>query len=94
MEKQIILMANTGASRRLAEFRKSVANMLNAPLRLLGRYYSHVLGHDVDMRRTKILTEVQAAFFLFIMPADYPLLLRAVACLWFVVTLRRCKKML
>ena len=33
--------------------------MLNAPLRLLGRYYSYVIERDLDMRQTKAITEAR-----------------------------------
>jgi len=92
MEKQILLTANTSSGSKFSDMFKSVAARLNAPLRLLMRYYSYALGRDVDMRQTRLLTETQAAFFLFVLPADYSLLLRAVACVWFVAALKRCKK--
>lgn len=94
MEKQMILTTDAGTRKRASEIIRKAVKKLDAPLIMLGKYYSYVLEHEVDMRQTKVLTEVQAAFFLFIMPADYSLLLRAAACAWFIVTLRRCRRLL
>lgn len=89
----MVLTTNNGLCGKLADMKRNVVNKLNAPLRLFRQYYSYVLGRDVDMRQTRLLTEVQAAFFLFIMPADYSLVLRAASCLWFIVALRKCRNM-
>lgn len=91
MEKQMILTANAGSYRKMSEIYRTVVNKMDTPLRLLTAYYSSVLGHEIDRRRTLRLLEVQLAFFVFILPADYSLLLRAIAFIWFLVAVKKIK---
>lgn len=101
MEKQITLSTSNNMMNKFNDMVCCVTGMadavryaLAAPLRLLGRYYSAVLEQPIDMRISAALTTTQLAFFLTIMPADYPLAVRCVACAWFVASLRKCRKML
>lgn len=57
MEKQITLEQAGTACGKINSMIKKTTSMLNAPLRLLGRYYSYVIERDLDMRQTKAITE-------------------------------------
>ena len=86
MEKEIMMRSNW-------MLMENVKNVLNRPVEWLRQYYGSVMGREVNMRQTWTLIEVQTAFFAGIMPADYSLLLRAVFCGWFLLALKRCKRM-
>lgn len=94
MEKQITLEQAGTASGRINTLVKKAAYMLSAPLRILGRYYSLVLERDVDMRQTKAITEAQLAFFATVLPAEMPILLHVAACIWFIMSLRKCRSLI
>lgn len=87
MEKQITIQSTW----MLLE---NVKNVANRPVEWLRQYYSSVLERDINMRQTWNLIEVQAAFFIGIMPANYSLWLRAACCAWFLWALKRCRRML
>ena len=91
MEKQIVLTANEGATSRCAETLKRIGRYAAMPQQMLRRYYSKVLGEDVSEARARAITEAQIAFFAVTLPADYPLVLRILACVWFVVKVRKLK---
>lgn len=78
MEKQITLEQAGTACGKINSMIKKATSMLNAPLRLLGRYYSYVIERDLDMRQTKAITEAQMAFFATILPVEMPILLHMV----------------
>lgn len=99
MEKQIILTDNSGMTARMsgivnmaAEAAQRLDALAGAPLRWLGGYYSMVLERPVSLRQTRLLNTVQLTFFATVLPADYPLLLRCAACVWFIASLLRCRK--
>lgn len=94
MEKQLTLTGSKSLYEKAEYTYKAVATVLSAPMRLLGRYYSAVLERDISHRQTRALTEAQAAFFLFVFPADYSLLLRAAACIWCYMALKKCRRLL
>lgn len=94
MEKQIALRQSGTTCGKTTSPVKKAANMLNSPLRLLGRYYSMVLERDVDMRQTKAITEAQLAFFATVIPADIHVLLHVAACVWFIMSLKKCRSLL
>lgn len=94
MEKQISLGQTATTCGKTTSLVKKAANMLNTPLRLLGRYYSHVIERDLDMRQTKAITEVQIAFFATVLPAEMPILLHLAACVWFIMSLKKCRSLL
>ena len=73
---------------------ENVKHVANRPVEWLRQYYSSVLDCDVNMRQTWSLIEVQTAFFAGIMPADYSLWLRAACCVWFIIALKRCRRLL
>lgn len=89
MEKQITLSANTNIMKKATELTRRAIELAAMPQRMLRSYYSYVLEHEVSQRQASAITEAQIAFFAFIMPADYPLLLRAVTCAWFLFALRK-----
>ena len=70
MEKQITLEQAGTACGKINSMIKKTTSMLNAPLRLLGRYYSYVIERNLDMRQTKAITEAQMAFFATILPVE------------------------
>ena len=91
MEKQMTLEANALTERGFAAQVRKIGYRLAAPQRLLRKYYSYVLGHDVSKARARTMTEAQLAFFAVTLPADYPLTLRVLACVWFVVTAKKLR---
>lgn len=87
MEKQMTMQSTW----MLLENVKQVANR---PVEWLRQYYSSVLERNINMRQTWSLIEVQTAFFAGIMPANYSLWLRAACCVWFLIALKRCHRLL
>ena len=73
---------------------ENVKQVANRPAEWLRQYYSSVLERKINMRQTWSLIEVQAAFFAGIMPANYSLWLRAACCVWFLMALKRCRRLL
>lgn len=73
---------------------ENVKNVANRPVEWLRQYYSSMLERDINMRQTWSLIEVQTAFFAGIMPANYSLWLRAACCAWFLMALKRCRRLL
>jgi len=101
MEKQITLLNSDGMAGKpwnlycaIDNVAQSARGKLGAPLRWLRCYYSKVLERPVSMAQARMLTRAQAAFFLAVLPADYPVLLRIAACAWFIASLLRCRKTL
>ncbi len=94
MERQMILEANSIVWKRVVDCVKKAANMLNAPMKIMSNYYSYVLERHIDTRQTKAITEAQLAFVATVLPADYNLALRSLACAWFILSLKKCKKLL
>lgn len=100
MEKQMTLTMNMSlykrigdAARRLTEAYKTLFRRAAYPMHLLRRYYSYVLEREVTMREARLLTEVQAAAFLFIFPVECPVIVRMAALLWAFVALKKCKNL-
>lgn len=93
MEKQMTLTANPDTCKKNLHIVRKTANMLNAPIRLMGRYYSHVLGTEINLRQARAMTEAQLAFFATVMPADFSVLLRAAACAWFILSIKKCQSL-
>lgn len=59
---------------------------------LLKDYYSAVLEREVSRDECNAITRTVVSFMAFVLPADYPLLLRAAACAWFLLSLRRMRR--
>lgn len=59
---------------------------------MLRKYYSSVLGEEVSVSYMHRLNNAQVAFLCAVLPADMPLPLRAVFCLWFLYAVRRCRR--
>ena len=89
MERQITI---TTGSKNVCGIINKFMGMISLATEGIRKYYSQVLERDITTRQTIILLKTQIAFFTAIMPADYPLMLRAMACAWFLQTLRNCKK--
>ena len=85
------LTANESTANRCADMVKRLVRYISLPQRLLRSYYSRVLGEDVSEARTRAMTEAQLAFFAVTLPADYPLAMRVLACVWFVVAVKKLK---
>ncbi len=94
MEKELTVTAGFSCRKKMGEMLKKVSDALDTPFRMLGKYYSDVLERDISLCQAKALTEAQAAFLAAVMPADYNLLLRTLACAWFVIALRKCRRLL
>jgi hypothetical protein len=61
---------------------------------MLRGYYARVLEREIDMHQTWALIEAQVAFFLGVMPVGYDFPLRAAALVWFVVAVKKCRRLL
>ena len=59
----------------------------------LSHYYSTVLERPVSKRLTWALLEAQTAFFLGIVPAAVPMIVRLIALGWFFVAVKRCRRL-
>jgi len=101
MEKQITIMTADSVINKVKnmcdaamETPHRALNIIGTPLQMLGHYYSEVLERPLNMRQIKALTVVQAAFFVTILPADYPFILRAAACAWFITSLIKCRQVM
>ncbi len=73
---------------------KKYLEMFNFPLEIMSRYYSIVLNKDINLEQTKAITIAAIAFLITILPADFNLALRFMACLWFINSLIKCRKVL
>ena len=93
MEKQLIMTTNVGASKRMVMMMKRLSETLVMPMNCLRRYYAIVLEREITMKQAWVMTEAQLAFFATVLPADYHIVLRIAACLWFVATLKRCRSL-
>ncbi len=94
MVKQLVLTTETTTLKKVADMKKKAINMLNTPLKIMGDYYSHVLERPISIMQTKVITETQIAFLATILPLDYNLALRSLACAWLIITLKKCKRLL
>ena len=93
MNKEMVLSCSRGG-RFVAEMMSKVAESVNRPVNLLRTYYAQVLERDLNMHQTWALIEAQVAFFLGVMPVGYAFTLRAVALLWLVVAVKKCRRLL
>ena len=93
MNKDMVLSCSRGG-RFVAEMMSKVAESVNKPVNLLRTYYAQVLERDLNMHQTWALIEAQVAFFLGVMPVGYAFTLRAVALLWLVVAVKKCRRLL
>ena len=83
------------ATRRLAlQATLSLSKLTRISLSRLTRYYAQVLDRPLDNRHTLALLEAQAAFFLGMMPAYCPLLIRVALLVWATLAVVRCKRLL
>ena len=94
MEKQITVTVSPTADRKITEMVKKAANTVKTPLRMLRKYYSSVLGRNVSRAEARAITEAQIAFFITVMPADLPIIIRLAACAWLVAKVKRIKSYL
>lgn len=90
MEKQMTMTANTETVRKASDVIRRIANTVSIPMRMLRRYYSYVLKHEVSNAEARAITEAQLAFFATILPADISIMIRIAACVWFVVAVKKC----
>lgn len=86
MEKQIAMQGTW----MLLE---NVKNAVNRPVEWLRQYYSAIMEKELNRHQTWSLLEVQTAFFMGIMPANYSLWLRAAFCAWFLLALKRYRRL-
>jgi hypothetical protein len=57
----------------------------------LRKYYSDILEREITMHHTLLLVNVQLAFILAALPADYPLWARLACCTWLLRALKQVK---
>jgi len=92
MEKQVMMTTDRTGWDDFLKTVKKAAGLPSAVIEMLRGYYSAVLEREVTTPQTYALLEVQAAFIAGVMPAGYPLALRAAFCAWFLLSLRRCRR--
>ena len=91
MEKQMTLTAGGETIKKCALIIRKTRALLALPNELLRKYYSYVLEEEVGPERAKAMTEAQQAFFATVMPVDYHIIIRFIACAWFVIALRKLR---
>ena len=94
MEKQLLLSKGCEATAWMQALAMKAAALVHKPVEMARNYYSKVLGQQVTGGQTWCLLEAQTAFFLGIMPAAYPLTLRAACLVWAVWAAVRCRRKL
>ena len=92
MDKDMVLTAGTMGSKDAANVISYIKNKVCAPVGLLRRYYSSVLGKEVTMRQTWLAIEAQVAFLAAALPENINLCMRLLLLAWFVMALKRCRK--
>lgn len=92
MEKNMVLETSITGNKIAADTAKYIINKVNAPMRAICRYYSHVLEKNVSIRQGWLLTEAQTAFFATVLPANISLCVRLLLLTWFVAALKRCRR--
>ncbi|MBR5391799.1 MAG: ATP-binding protein [Prevotella sp.] len=94
MHNKEMILSTPWGSRLIADKLSRIVEMVNRPVNLLRQYYAQVLERDLNMHQTWALIEAQVAFFLGVMPVGYAFVLRAVALLWLVVAVKKCRRLL
>lgn len=92
MEKEMVLTTGMLNGKSFALVIRYIINKVNIPVGILRRYYSNVLEKDVSMRQTWMLIEAQTAFFAGILPINIHIAVRILMIVWFVATLKKCRK--
>ena len=90
----MILTTRHSIWQAIADKMYHLSDVIIRPIEMLRDYYSIVLERNLNMRQTWALIEAQAAFFLGILPVGYAFILRAVALVWFIIALKKCRKLL
>ncbi len=98
MEKNITWSNDTTVYQRvqntaqaLKQARQKWLTRLMTPMEWLRKYYSDILERHITMRHTLLLVNVQLAFILAALPADYPLWARLACCTWLLLALKQVK---
>lgn len=91
MEKNIQISASANVSTTLNNVKNNVRDAIKAPFVLMRNYYSSVIGKNISNRQAWLITELQFAFVAVVFPADFSLILRLVALLWFISSAVRTK---
>lgn len=91
MENQLTFSSGCPRSGRLSA---SIMNIVKRPLASLRKYYAAVLGRDISTQQTRWLLEAQVAFALTAFPVESPLMVRIACCVWFVLSVLKCRKAL
>lgn len=94
MHNKEMILSTPWGSRLIADKLSRIVEMVNRPVNLLRQYYAQVLERDLNMHQTWALIEAQVAFFLGVMPVGYAFVVRAVALLWLVVAVKKCRRLL
>ncbi len=94
MNKEMILTTRQSIWQAIADKMNYFSDVIIRPIEKLRDYYSLVLERNLNMRQTWALIEAQTAFFLGILPVGYAFILRAVALVWFIIALKKCRKLL
>ncbi len=82
-------MQNTAHALKLAQ--QKWLTRLMTPMEWLRKYYSDILEREITMHHTLLLVNVQLAFILAALPADYPLWARLACCTWLLRALKQVK---
>ena len=94
MSKQLFLNVIDYLVQSVMKKMSWITEQLNTPVKMLGNYYSCVLDRELNQRQTWALVEVQAAFFLGMLPMGYSLVFRLIVLLWLVAAVKRCRRLL
>lgn len=76
---------------------ETVANLkawVKTPVEWLRQYYSHVIGREISMGQVALLLNAQVALLAVVSMWSCPLLIQAVATVWFGSSVWACKRSL
>ncbi len=98
MEKNIAWSNNTSFEQTVQHTTNGIKqlcekwqNHLMTPMEWLRKYYSDILEREITLRHTLQLVNVQLAFILAALPANYPVWARLACCTWLLLALKQVK---
>jgi len=91
MEKIITMTTGVSFGKTISDMISRVSAKLQQPIGMLSKYYSDILGKDINMHQTWQLLKVQAIFFAGILPANYPIIIRVLLLVWLISALKKIK---
>lgn len=70
---------------------QQVRNLALRAAEAVRRHYSSTIGQEFTLRQTALIINAQVAFFLTVLPADLPVMLRLLVFGWLIHALLKCK---